>query len=214
MVDRTSDALGGLPVTASSPHLPGRRAGSSTRREERPSRAEVGRNRRAERLLRSRGGLDGVRSLENPPTMLPGERTQTVDDDHGRDPQRPWTVQVLVGFIVGSLMLMLGTVDQVDLKRYAVLALAVIIAAALWRGETWAYTVSFMFLTLGAGLLLLFGSVRLFLLEEDVSVEYVSILVGVLSGLALLLHSDTRRFARVQENDSIPRQRPERKGVL
>ena len=118
-----------------------------------------------------------------------------------RDPgrQRPWTVQVLVGFIIGSLVWMLATVDVVDLRRYIVLAVATLIAAGLWRGDTWAYTVSFMLLTLGVGLMLFVGGVRLFLLEETVTPEHVGLLVGAVTGVALLLQPETRRFTRVEK---------------
>ena len=124
--------------------------------------------------------------------------------------KRPWTVYALtalwlVGFAVSrATSFGVGDPDQVrDWTSWVDVALflaGVGIIAGLWRGKTWAYSLTLGFMVLGT-----IGVVAYMLFGGPTFTEAVWPVFSVGATIYLLLHPLTRRFAGSLSDPGAPR---------
>lgn len=112
---------------------------------------------------------------------------------------RPWTVYALVAWALAGAVWALITDDGnlgIEILWFAV---SILFAAAIWKGARWAFTLSFMLASLCAGAIVLVLLVQTFLFEGPFETKLLLPLASTVVWMALLMHPDTKRFARVDE---------------
>lgn len=122
---------------------------------------------------------------------------------------RPWTVYVLV---IGSAVgLIWGAIADTDRGWWHVLAglFTVGVAYSLWVGKRWAFTLSFMLVTLCGGLGVLVLAIQLFLMGEGVQTALLWTLGVALIWVALLLHPATKEFAGLRDLERMEASTPD-----
>lgn len=124
------------------------------------------------------------------------------------DRSRPWTVYAMV--IASAVGLIWGVIAGETRGLGDVLAglLTVGIAYSLWIGQRWAFTLSFMLVTLCAGLGLTVIAIQIFLMEQGVQTAVLWTLGVALIWIALLLHPATKEFAGLRDLERVEENRP------
>ncbi len=108
---------------------------------------------------------------------------------------RPWPVQLLVAWLIGTALWSLVGGDQKLVWRVVFFAVAALVARAMWNGARWAFTTWFMLASLCAVLVGGIILVQIFLLEQGATSGLVWGFLMAATDLALLLHPQTRAFA-------------------
>jgi hypothetical protein len=109
--------------------------------------------------------------------------------------RRPWQVYALVALSVIGLV-WAAVVDQ-DRNLWDLLniAFSAWITYALWTGKRWAFTLSFMCATLGAGVLLVVAGMQSFLFEQAADLRLWGAFLVLAVWVFLLVHPDTKEYA-------------------
>jgi hypothetical protein len=113
--------------------------------------------------------------------------------------ERPWTVYLLVAWVVIGALWSLITSEGDLLLPGAWFLVAIALARFLWKGSRWAYTWSFMTSSLCLGLTAVIALIQTFLMEQTPARPVLISLVTSGALVALLMHPATKRFARIEE---------------
>ena len=125
-------------------------------------------------------------------------------------PARPWTVYILVVLALGSTAF--GLIADAERNLWDVIAVAVtvLLTWGMWVGRAWAFSISFMLMSLCAGLALVAALAQAFLLEGDFNAQLLLVFAVTAGWLVLLLLPETKRFAGLQRGTSSSQESGER----
>lgn len=112
---------------------------------------------------------------------------------------RPWTIYVLTAALGVSAISGLAFNEGSIGIRLVGSALGLFLAASIWRGQRWAFTLWFMMLSLCVGIILLVLFVQTVLFAAPFDTRPLPALATGAVVMALLLHPDTKRFRKAEK---------------
>ena len=112
-----------------------------------------------------------------------------------REMRRPLSVYGLVVLSVGCSAAALIAEPQINFWDFFAVGINAVLVRGLWTGESWAFSMSFMFASLCVALTFGAALVQAFLMELDVSLSLLWAAAASVLWITLLILPSTKRFA-------------------